>query len=489
MNRSISGAGDGRRARPTAHELARYEALFAARTHSMKSSAMREMMALTEQPDVISLAGGLPDTTTFAPELYAKLMSQVAAESTARALQYGPTEGLAVAVDCIVEVMAEENTRVDPSEVIVTTGGQQVIDLVCKALIDPGDVIVAEAPTYPGAVPTFGAYQAEVAQIEMDGDGMPIDELERTLDRLAAEGRRPKFIYTIPNFQNPGGVTMSLARRRRLVEVARERELLILEDNPYGLLRYEGEPLPTIYSLDADAAGPGGGADLVIYLGTFSKILSPGLRLGWAVAPRPVLEKLNLGKQGSDLCSSPVTQLFVAAYFKERAANGDAAWLQYLEQLKSLYRRRRDVMLAALSEHFGDAARWTRPQGGLFIWATLDERIDTTDLLAQARKSEGVAFVPGRAAYMDGRSGSCSMRLNFAGVPDEDIREGIRRIGKVVREQLGLYGTLTGSPVVASQPGAERGDQPAGEQQIPLADVVALPRRDPQGSARRRQDQ
>src|ERR1700677_3449396 len=279
-----AGMDDRRRTRPAAHELARYEALFAARTLGMKSSAMREMMALTERPDVISLAGGLPDTSTFAPELYAKLMAQVAAESTARALQYGPTEGMAATAGCIVEVMAREGTLVDPSEVIVTTGGQQVIDLVCKTLIDPGDVIVAEAPTYPGAVPTFSAYQADVEQIEMDGDGMPIDALERTLDRLHEQGRRPKFIYTIPNFQNPGGVTMSLARRRRLVEVARERELLVLEDNPYGLLRYEGEALPTLHSLDAQSAGRparSGASDLVIYLGTFSKILSPRVRLGW----------------------------------------------------------------------------------------------------------------------------------------------------------------------------------------------------------------
>jgi 2-aminoadipate transaminase len=339
-------------------------------------------------------------------------------------------------------------------------------------------------------VPTFGAYQAEVAQIEMDGDGMPIDELESTLDRLAAQGRRPKFIYTIPNFQNPGGVTMSLARRRRLVEVARERELLVLEDNPYGLLRYEGDPLPTIYSLDAEAAGRGSASDLVIYLGTFSKILSPGLRLGWAVAPRPVLEKLNLGKQGADLCSSPVTQLFVAAYFRERDARGDAAWREYVERLKDLYRRRRDVMLESLEEHFGEDARWTRPQGGLFIWATLDERIDTTDLLALARESEGVAFVPGRAAYMDGRSGSSSMRLNFAGVPDGDIREGVRRIGKVVREQVGLYGTLTGSPPPAQvQAKQERADAPGTDGSVGLADVVALPRRERDGSARRRRDQ
>src|SRR5207245_4179615 len=344
------------------------------------------------------------------------LMRTVAAESCARALQYGPTEGLQVVKSCITDVMAAEAMIVEPDDVIVTTGGQQVIDLVCKALIDPGDVIVAEAPTYPGAVPTFGAYQAEVAQIEMDADGMPIEELEIVLDRLQARGRRPKFIYTIPNFQNPGGVTMSLPRRRRLVQVARERELLVLEGNPNGLLRYEGEPLPTLYSLDAEELGGGGGADLVIYLGTCSKILSPGVRLGWAVAPRPVLEKLNLGKQGADLCSSPVTQLFVAAFFAERDADGEKRWRTYLEQLKELYSRRREVMLEALAAHLGDAARWTEPQGGLFIWATLEERIDTTDLLAFARESEGVAFVPGRAAYMDGRSGSSSVRWNFAGV-------------------------------------------------------------------------
>ncbi|HUB35763.1 MAG TPA: aminotransferase class I/II-fold pyridoxal phosphate-dependent enzyme, partial [Solirubrobacteraceae bacterium] len=187
-----------RRGRAAAHELARYEALFAQRTRRMRSSAMRDMFALTERPEVISLAGGLPDTSTFPPELYAKLMSQVAAHDTARALQYGPTEGMRAAVDCILRVMAAERTEVDREDVIVTTGGQQVIDLVCKTLIDPGDVIVAEAPTYPGAVPTFGAYQADVVQIEMDADGMPIDELETVLDRLIAAGRRPKFIYTIP---------------------------------------------------------------------------------------------------------------------------------------------------------------------------------------------------------------------------------------------------------------------------------------------------
>jgi 2-aminoadipate transaminase len=485
MERSGSGTSGGQGARPAAHELARYEALFAARTRGMKSSAMREMMALTERPDVISLAGGLPDTSTFPPDLYARLMADVARDSTARALQYGPTEGMAATVGCIVEVMAAEGTTVDPSEVIVTTGGQQVLDLVCKTLIDPGDVIVAEAPTYPGAIPTFGAYQADVEQIEIDADGMPIDALESTLDRLQAQGRRPKFIYTIPNFQNPGGVTMCLPRRRRLIEVARERELLILEDNPYGLLRYEGQPLPTLHRLDAEAAGRGGASDLVIYLGTFSKILAPGLRLGWAVAPRPVLEKLNLGKQGADLCSSPVTQMFVAAYFEHGAELG-MGWRGYVERLCDLYRARRDVMLDALEHHFGESASWTRPEGGLFIWATLDERIDTTDLLALARTSKGVAFVPGRAAYMDGRSGHSSMRLNFAGIPEPQIREGIRRIGGAIGEQLGLLGSLTGST-----PAGARAPAPApaeGSDGAPLADVLELPRREGAAAPRRRLD-
>src|SRR3712207_2475032 len=223
--------------------------------------------------------------------------------------------------------MAEEGTTVDADDVLVTTGGQQVIDLMCKTLIDPGDVIVAEAPTYPGAIPSFSSYQADVVQIAMDDDGMLIDELEATLDTLDGEGRRPKFIYTIPNFQNPGGVTMSLPRRRRLVELAAERELLVLEDNPYGLLRYEGDPLPTLRSLDLD--------DYVVYLGTFSKILSPGIRLGWAAAPRPVLQKMNLGKQAVDLCSSSMTQCFVAAYFES------GRWQDYVASLAQRSEERR----------------------------------------------------------------------------------------------------------------------------------------------------
>ena len=417
----------------SARDLERYAGLFAQRTKVMTSSAMRDLMAITERPEVISLAGGLPDTSTFPPDSYAAIMQRVAAESCARALQYGPTEGMQAVKACIVDVMAAEGTAVDPDDVMVTTGGQQVIDLLCKTLIDPGDVIVAEAPTYPGAIPAFTSYQADVVQIEMDAEGMRVDVLEETLAQLEREGRRPKFIYTIPNFQNPGGVTMSLPRRRRLVELAAERELLVLEDNPYGLLRYEGEPLPTLRSLDTE--------EFVVYLGTFSKILSPGVRLGWTAAPRPVLQKMNVGKQAVDLCSSSMTQCFVAAYFE------GGRWQDYLDSLVQIYRRRRDVMLDALADCFPAESEWARPGGGLFLWATLPDYLDTTDLLARALQ-ENVAFVPGRAAFLDGR-GASSMRLNFSGVGEDDIREGIRRIGEVVREQVELYGTLTGRPAPA----------------------------------------
>ena len=460
------GSSRSRRSRSTARDIERYAALFASRTRVMKSSAMRDLMALTERPEVISLAGGWPDTSTFPPDSYAALMSDVAGNSCARALQYGPTEGLMLVKQCVAEVMRSEGMEIDVDEVLVTTGGQQVIDLVCKTLLDPGDVVVCEAPTYPGAVPTFCAYQADVVQVTMDRDGMRTGELEATLEELERAGRRPKFVYTVPTFHNPAGVTMSLERRSELVRIASERELLVLEDNPYGLLRYEGSPLPTLRSLDDE---------FVIYASTFSKILSPGVRLGWAVAPAPVLEKMNIGKQASDLCSSSISQYFVGAYFE---STRPPSWEDYVRSLIEIYRRRRDVMLDSLAEHFPREAEWTHPEGGLFIWATLPDYIDTTDLLARAL-DEHVAFVPGRAAFLDGRGGS-SMRLNFSGVGEDQIREGVQRLGEVVREQVALYGTLTGQYPAVAPPQRERAAQPVPEpfeDEAPLADVLRLPRK------------
>jgi 2-aminoadipate transaminase len=438
----------------TSHEIERYARLFAKRTRQMRSSAMRDLMAITARPEVISLAGGLPDTSTFPPETFAALTDRIARESCASALQYGPTEGFEETKRCIVEVMATEDMRTDTDDLLVTTGGQQVIDLVTKTLVDPGDVVICEAPTYPGAVPVFSSYEADVVQIEMDSDGMRIDLLEETLARLDAEGRQPKFVYTVPTFQNPAGVTLSAPRRQRLVEIARERELLILEDSPYGLLRYEGEPLPTLRALD--------GGVYVLYLGTFSKILSPGIRLGWVAAPAPVLAKINLGKQAADLCTSSLTQQLVTGYFAE------GRWQAYVQDLCTIYRRRRDAMLDALAEFFPHEAEWTQPGGGLFIWATLPDFIDTEDLLAKAIQEENVAFVPGSAAYVDGRGGS-SMRLNFSAVGENEIVEGVRRIGKVIDEQISLYSTFTG------RRRHDAAEKPAPDETHP-ANVVQFPR-------------
>ena len=416
-----------RRAHTLTRDLERYAGLFAGRTKVMRSSAMRDLMAITARPEVISLAGGLPDTSTFPPATFAADMTRIAQTSAAEALQYGPTEGFEETVDCIIQVMGAEGMLPDHDDVIVTTGGQQAIDLVSKTLLDPGDVVICEAPSYPGAIPVFCSYEADVIQIECDEDGMRIDELEAVLERLDREGRRPKFVYSVPTFQNPAGVTMSLPRRQRLVDLARGREMLVVEDNPYGLLRFGGEPLPPLYQLD--------GGDYVIYIGTFSKILSPGIRLGWAVAPPPVMEKIVLGKQAADLCTSTLTQFFVREYFAE------GRWREYIESLVEIYRGRRDTMIAALREHFPPEASWTDPEGGLFIWATLPDFIDTGDLLARALR-EDVAFVPGQAAYVDER-GRNSMRLNFSGSGDAEIAEGVRRIGKVVAQQVDLYSTLT----------------------------------------------
>ena len=348
----------------------------------------------------------------------------------------------------------------DPEDIIVTTGGQQAIDLVTKTLVDPGDPVICEAPTYPGAVPVFCSYEADTLQVSMDEDGMRIDELEALLDRLAADGRRPKFIYSVPSFQNPAGVTLSAERRRRLVEIARERELLVVEDNPYGLLRYEGEPLPPLYQLD--------GGDYVIYLGTFSKILSPGIRLGWCVAPPPVMEKIVLGKQATDLCTSTLTQYFVAEYFDE------GRWREYVDEPHRALPRatRRDARGARAPLPAAVRVEPAR-RAASSCGRRCPSYIDTADLLAKALR-ENVAFVPGAAAYADGRESS-SMRLNFSASQPDEIREGIRRIGQVVWEQVALYETITGehrSSVGRSARAA------GGDLEAEGADVLPLRRRD-----------
>lgn len=403
---------------------ARYEKRYSSRAAGIVSSAMRDLMSLSERPEIISLAGGFPDTQSFPREVFDEVMRVVARDHLAATLQYGPTEGLRELRERICEVMAQEGMRAHPDGIIVTSGGQQAIDLAIRTFVDPGEIVIAEGPTYPGAVPSLTTYEAKVVHVPIDADGMVIDRLEEALDRLDAVGERPKLLYTIPTFHNPGGVTMSLERRRRLVALAHARELLIVEDNPYGQVRFEGEPLPTLYELDA-------GAGWVVYLSTFSKILSPGLRVGWAAAPAPVLRKMNLGKQATDLGSSVLSQRFVLEYMRR------FDYREHVARLNGIYRLRRDALLRALEEEFPADARWSTPQGGLFVWATLPEYIDTRELLARAIDRHAVAFVPGQAAFLDGR-GRNSMRLNYSGVAEAVIAEGVERIGTAISETMEL---------------------------------------------------
>ena len=424
-----------RRSRPPETTLrpidsARYDARFASRAAGIVSSVMRDLMSLSERPQIISLAGGFPNTESFEREVFEEIVEAVSRDHLAAALQYGPTEGLAELRELIVEIMGHEGARAGVDDIMVTSGGQQAIDLSIRTFVNPGDTVLAEGPTYPGAVPCFTTYEARVEHVPMDGDGLRVDLVEEALDRLGAEGRPPKLLYTIPNFHNPAGVTMSLERRERLIEIAHERELLIVEDNPYGQIRFDGDPLPSLWELDA-------GAGWVLYLSTFSKILAPGTRVGWVAAPAAVLRKMNLGKQAADLCSSTISQRLVIEYLRRYD------WRDYVARLNGIYRSRRDAMLRALEEEMPPEATWTRPCGGLFVWATLPSYIDTTDLLALASERHEVAFVPGRGAFLDGRGGD-SMRLNFSGVPEAVISEGVRRLGLAVTEMTELHRALGG---------------------------------------------
>ena len=403
-----------------------YQHLYAHRTGSFRSSAMRDLMAITSRPEVISLAGGLPDTKAFPPDLLQDLVDDVTVNDGPRALQYGPTEGLDEVRHAIADLMAEDGTLVGAAELIVTTGGQQALDLLCRVLVDPGDAVLAEGPTYPGAVPVFAACGADVHHVAVDAEGIRLDLLADAVERLARDGRSAKFLYVIPTFQNPAGATMSEPRRHELVRFAQEHDLLVIEDEPYARLRFEGEPLPSLRSLDDSGR--------VLYVGTVSKVLAPGVRVGWVHAPHQILHRVNLAKQGSDLCTSTFAQLLALRFLRHDLRN------DVLARMQRLYRARRDAMVRAIEAALPDAA-FTVPAGGLFLWATLADGLDTTDLLAAALERD-VAFVPGVAAYADGRQGASSMRLNFSACDEERIAEGIARIGGVVRERAGLARAL-----------------------------------------------
>jgi 2-aminoadipate transaminase len=392
----------------------------------MTSSAIRELLKLTADPEIISFAGGLPAPEVFPLEELQAAADRVIQEHGREALQYGSTEGYFPLREQLVRHMSRYGIEVTPDNVLITSGAQQALDLVGKLFINPGDRIVIEQPTYLGALQAFTSYQAGYLPVPIDDEGMKIDALE---DALRSG---PKFLYVLPNFQNPGGVTMSLERRRQLVELASYYGAPIVEDDPYGQLRYEGDHLPPLVKIDADVHGCCNGerpfSGGVLYLGTLSKTLAPGLRIGWIVAPEEVMARLVQMKQGADLHSSTFVQM--VAYETARGGFLD----RHVRRLREVYGERRDAMLAALDRYFPPGVQWTRPQGGLFLWVTLPEGLDSRQILSDAVK-EKVAFVPGHSFHAYG-GGERTLRLNFSYPTPEVIEEGIRRLGTVIAGRM-----------------------------------------------------
>lgn len=402
---------------------------YAQRTQRMTSSAIRELLKFTEQPDIISFAGGLPGPDLFPVEEMKEATETVLEQKGRKALQYSTTEGYAPLREMLVRHMARYGIVVGLDNVLITSGSQQALDLIGKVLINPGDKILTENPTYLGALQAFTMYGADYVTVPMDDDGMRVDRLE--------EGLRsgPKFMYVLPNFQNPSGVTLSLERRQAIIKASDHYGIPIIEDDPYGQLRYEGEHIKPLVVLDAECLEcqhNGKYTGNVIYLSTFSKTLAPGLRLGWIVAPQEVIRKLVQAKQGTDLHSSTFDQM--VAYEVGRGGFLD----RHVHRIREVYGRRRDVMLRSLEKAIPGAeslgVRWTHPQGGLFLWAILPEWVDTGELLKEAVK-EKVAFVPGASFFPCG-GGHNTMRLNFSNATEELIEEGIVRLGRAIMRVL-----------------------------------------------------
>jgi 2-aminoadipate transaminase len=396
---------------------------YAQRTQRMKASAIRELLKFAEQPDMISFGGGFPAAEVFPVEEFKRACNYVLEHKGAESLQYGGTDGYVPLREMIARHTSAIGIKVDIDNILITSGSQQALDLLGKIFINRGDRILVEAPTYLGALQAWNAYGAEYISVPVDENGMQTDRLEEAL-RIG-----PKFIYVLPNFQNPTGTTLPLERRQKIIELADRYGVPIIEDDPYGQLRYEGEDLPAVELLDSQMRKSSGNyTGNVIYLSTFSKILAPGLRLAWAIAPKEVIRKLSLAKQGTDLHTSTFNQIVA----HEVGQHGFID--RHVKVIQETYRERRNAMLDALDEHMPDGISWTKPQGGLFLWVTLPEKIDSTAMLQEAI-SEKVAYVPGEFFHSDG-SGKNTMRLNFSFCKPEIINEGISRLGKAFKKKL-----------------------------------------------------
>lgn len=402
---------------------------YAQRTAGMRASEIRALFAVASRPEVVSLAGGMPNLSALPMDVVADIAHRLILKHGPVALQYGSGQGDPTLREQILDVMALEGIEAHPDDVVVTTGSQQALDLVARIFIDPGDVIVAEGPSYVGALGAFSAYQAEIVHVPMDANGLVPHLLDETLTRLAAAGKRVKFLYTVPNFHNPAGVTLSAERRPQILEITRRHGVLVLEDNPYGLLGFDAEPLPALRSMDDDG---------VVYLGSFSKTFAPGYRVGWIVAPHAVREKLVIASEASILCPSAFSQMAVSSYLDT------CDWKSQIKSFQSLYRERRDAMIGALTDQLPEMS-WNVPTGGFYVWAQLPEGLDSKAMLPRAVTAR-VAYVPGTGFYADG-SGHQFMRLSYCFPTPERIQEGIRRLAGVVRgeaELVQIFGEHSG---------------------------------------------
>jgi 2-aminoadipate transaminase len=395
------------------------ELRFAERASLLRPSEIRALFAVASRPEIVSLAGGMPNLSALPMEMFSDVISKLVRENGQEALQYGSGQGHPKLREQICDIMALEGIRAHPDDVIVTTGSQQALDLISRIFIDPHDVVLVEAPSYVGALGTFQQYEADVVHVEMDGDGMIPVRLREAIASTKALGKNIKFLYLIPNYQNPGGVTLPSERRTEILDICREEKIFVVEDNPYGLLGFDGPSPDAMRAEDSEN---------VIYLGSFSKTIAPGFRVGWALVPQALKEKLVIAAESSILCPSNFAQLAISGYL------ADQPWREQIAEFCKLYKVRRDAMLESLEKYFPEGVTWTHPEGGFYFWITLPEGIDTKALMPKAIAAK-VAFVPGTAFYADG-FGSRSMRLSYCYPTPERIREGVKALGALVTAEV-----------------------------------------------------
>ena len=392
----------------------------------MASSEIRDLLSMSARPDIISFAGGLPEVRALNYQKLERYIKRSLKTDSEISLQYGDSTGYYPLRTKLIDVMALEGINVDEEDIITTTGGQHSLDLLAKTFVNSGDHIITDAPGYTGALNVFKAYEADIAGIPVGDGGIDVNKVEKTLSRLSADNKQVKFIYVVSNFSNPSGFTLSFDRRKKLLELAKKYDTIIIEDNPYGMLRYEGKEIPSIKELDIE-----GDNRNVIYISTVSKLLAPGFRIGWTVAPHLILEKITLGVQSSILCCSILSQRIAYEYFS------DPAWIDNIKEFINIYKKRRDTMLAALEENLSGIAEWSRPEGGFFIWLKVPEYLNMKEILADA-VIQKVAFVPGTGFYTDGR-GKNEARLAFCTESQDNIEKGIKILSKIIKDKIKLY--------------------------------------------------